>query len=343
MQPITQFWLSVRRFIRWLGPARSWAIFGLLAGTGFISILMNVVLADPNTTASAAANVRLFQSGLVAVFIVGTMLIILGRMPNEERRQALIYIAPGVFALALGLVFWQFFGFFLAIGLGWIVIVPIATRSRIRREYSTAVKHLRKSEYKEAIDVMTTLIEAEPEVADHYRFRAELYRLWNKLKKARNDYQRVMTLTPESGIGYNGMAEVLLQDGEYEAALPYAQKALELEPLNWIASYNLGMIEDRLQQWQSALIHLQQALDAGIPDSRHRLLAHLWAARANHALGDDEAAHAAIAKLRREKAGLNEWKTIFESEQAAVLRQVLSTDVQLAERMIDSDSLDSLA
>jgi tetratricopeptide (TPR) repeat protein len=98
------------------------------------------------------------------------------------------------------------------------------------------------------------------------------------------------------------MAEVLLQDGEYEAALPYAQKALELEPLNWIASYNLGMIEDRLQQWQSALIHLQQALDAGIPDSRHRLLAHLWAARANHALGDDEAAHAAIAKLRRESS-----------------------------------------
>ena len=44
------------------------------------------------------------------------------------------------------------------------------------------------------------------------------------------DYEKVIELSPEAAIGYNGLAEVYLQDREYEQALGYGKKALELEP-----------------------------------------------------------------------------------------------------------------
>ena len=50
------------------------------------------------------------------------------------------------------------------------------------------------------------------------------------------------------GVGYNGLAEVHLQSGEYDKALPFARQALEHEPDEWVPAYNLGMIEDRLTQ-----------------------------------------------------------------------------------------------
>src|SRR5258708_36877957 len=93
---------------------------------------------------------------------------------------------------------------------------------------------------------MWDLTKKGPETADHRRFRAELFRLSGKLKRARSDYEKVIELTPDSGVGYNGLAEVYLQDSEFETALGYASQALDHEPDHWVAPYNLGMIEDRL-------------------------------------------------------------------------------------------------
>ena len=45
---------------------------------------------------------------------------------------------------------------------------------------------------------------------------------------------------------HNGLAEVELQAGRFEAAQKAAHKAQELAPQEWVAAYNLGMIEDRL-------------------------------------------------------------------------------------------------
>ena len=51
-----------------------------------------------------------------------------------------------------------------------------------------------------------------------------------------------------------------------------------------------------------------------------------------------------MQKIRRERTGLEEWNTIFESEEAAVLRNVLLDDIQLAERLVDGKlALNALA
>ena len=117
-------------------------------------------------------------------------------------------------------------------------------------EYQQAVKHLRKSEYAEAVKSMDSLIKQEPRDPNHYRFRAELLRLWGKLDRAKKDYQRMTELDPKSAVGYNGLAEVYLQAGDYDDALEAGQRAAELAPDEWVALYNLGMIEDRLGRSQ---------------------------------------------------------------------------------------------
>ena len=328
---------AVRRFINWLGPERSRLLFMLLALTGLISLILNAVGQQQQW-------VRLVQSVLFIIFLIGAVVIIVWRFPQQDRRQLLTVIAPALVAMSLGLLFPNLMLFFLPVAVGWLVISLLAMRGRVRREYQIAIKHLRNGEYKEAIAVMTSLIEQEPKIADHYRFRAELYRLSAKIKKAREDYQRVIELMPDSGVGYNGLAEVYLQDGEYELALPYAQKSLEMEPEHWVSAYNLGMIEDRRGNWPAAIAPLKQALTLGIPDSRHRLLTHLWLARSYYRQGQLEQATAEVKEMQREHDGLHEWNTIFESEEAAVLKDVLLEDVTLAAKLLeDQASVELLA
>jgi tetratricopeptide (TPR) repeat protein len=304
-------------------------LFGLLASTGLISLILNAVGQDQ-------ASVRLAQSVLVIVFLAGAVLTIVLRFPPQDRRQTLFVVGPALVAMSLGLLFPHLMLLFLPIAVGWIVIAIVGLRARVRREYVQAIRHLRNREYKEAIDIITEVIADEPKMADHYRFRAELYRLSARLKKAREDYQRVVDLQPDSGVGYNGLAEVYLQDGEFDAALPFAEKAQALEPNEWVPAYNLGMIQDRRGDWVRAIPALTRALELGIPDSRHRLLTHLWLARAHFHRGEAEQCDAAFAHLRREEAGLKEWHTIFESEEAAVLKAVLLEDVTLAGKLLDA-------
>jgi Tfp pilus assembly protein PilF len=327
---------AIQRFIYWLGPARAWTLFALLAFTGLVSLILNAV--QPRTQ-----TITLVQSLLAIAFLIGAVVVVVTRFTGQERTQIGLLIGPAAGALAIGVLFPQIFPAAAAIGAGWLVIAPITARSRIRREYQAAIKAMRKNDYNTAIKVMNDLIKAEPKQADHYRFRAEVYRLAGKPKRAKTDFEKVVSLTPESGVGYNALAELHLQTGEYDEALNFGQKALELEPRHWVAAYNLGMIEDRMGRWADAIEHLRRALDAGMSDSRHRLLAYLWIARAQVALGKIDEAQTALEGMKREKRGMREWKTIFESDQADVLRDVLLADVELAEKLVeDMVDLDAL-
>ena len=135
-------------------------------------------------------------------------------------------------------------------------------------------------------------------------------------------------------MAYNGLAEVELQGAPYEDARRAAQKAHELSPDEWVAAYNLGMIEERLRQDDAGLSHLSNALALDIPDSRHRLLVHLYLWRIHQRRGDQKLASGALAALKREKAGLEEWQVIMSADEAQALRAVLSDDIDEARRLI---------
>lgn len=323
------------RFIAWLGVGRARFIFGLLAITGLLSLMLNAI--EP-----PEAWIPTAQTALAALFLVGAAAAVITRFDGLERRQILILIAPALGALILGLFVPQWFAALAVIAVGWIAVALIAGRAGVRREYQRAIKHMRKGQYEPAIAILSDLIKAEPQQAEHRRFRADLYRLAGNLRKAKADYEKVAALMPQSGVGYNGLAEVYLQEGNYERAFEYGLKAHALEPNHWVTAYNLGMIADRMGKWTEAIAYLKRALAAKMPDSRHRLLSYLWLLRAYSFTGEEAGAREALAALRSEKRGLREWQIIFESEQAAILRRVLGEDVALAQELAECDQAAAL-
>jgi tetratricopeptide (TPR) repeat protein len=312
-----------------LGPARVRAFILLLSITGLVSLILNTIVNQYDW-------VRTVQSLLALVFILGSVIIFGGRLNREEQMRWAAILGPAIGALLLAMFILPNLALpLLGAALGWIVAAVFIFRGRTRMEYQRAIKHLRKQEYADAVKVMDELIKVEPDQPNHYRFRADILRLWGKLGPARRDYKKMVELAPESAVAYNGLAEVCLQAGDYAEAKQAGLKALELAPEEWVAAYNLGMIEDRLGESKAAIEHLQAALQFKVPDVRHRLLIYLYLARAYNRLGDTTSASAQVEALKSQRSGLEEWQTILVSDMATVLRTVLAEDIQTAHDLID--------
>ena len=112
----------IKRFQLFLGPARLRSLFLLFAGTGLASLILNAVVNQYDW-------VRPVQSLLALVFIVGALVIILGRLSPEERGRWIAVLIPAVIAIFIGLVIVpQYAAVLLGGSLGWIVagLVPHA-------------------------------------------------------------------------------------------------------------------------------------------------------------------------------------------------------------------------
>lgn len=312
-----------------LGPARARALVLLLGITGLISLILNAFVDQGEW-------VRPAQTALVLVFLVGAAMIVGGRMRREERIRWALILAPSLGAILLGVtVLPQYLTPLLGAAAGWVIAGAFIFRQRVPKEFSDAIKFLRKGQYEESVKAMDAAIKNDPENENYYRFRAEVFRMWGKLDRARRDYQRMTELAPDSAVAFNGLAEVYLQSGKFDLAREAGLKAYDLAPAEWVAAYNLGMIEDRLRDSQRAVEHLRRALALRVPDVRHRLLIHLYLARAYTRLGDLDAAQAELAEIKRHRSGLEEWQSILQHDEAAALREVLAADVQLAQDLID--------
>jgi len=319
----------INRFLMFLGPARARTLLFLLLITGAISLGLNTV--------TSSADVRSVQTLMVIVFIVGALIIIGGRLESSARSRFLAILLPAMGAVLIGvLALPTLLPFLMAGAIAWIVAGLFLFRSRIPMGYQRAIKLLRKSKFAEAIDEIDAVIKEEPNTPGHYRFRAELLRLSNKLDRARRDYQTMIELAPDAPDAYNGLSEVFLQMGKFNDARDAAVKASEIAAGDWVALYNLGMIEDRIGTLSLSVIeHLQNALNAKVPDERHRLLIYVYLARAYARLGELDQAQAQVDSVKRNRTGLQEWQKILESDQAVTLKAVIGADVEMAQALID--------
>lgn len=317
-----------RRFMVFLGPARIRVLFLLLAFTGLASLMLNVAEDASDWVTDA-------QTVLVLVFVFGSAVIVGTRLDAYDRGRMIGLLLPAFVAVVIGVLLLPDLSLlFVGLAVGWVVAGLFLFRPRGPMEYQQAVKLMRKSEYADAVKVMDGLIKEESENPNHYRFRAEILRLWGKLDRARRDYEKMAKIEPESAVAYNGLAEVLLQKQDYEAAQLAATRANELAPGEWVALYNLGMIEDRIGDSDAVVDHLESALTLKVPDARHRLLIHFYLVRAHVRLGNTEATLEQLQKLKRHSDGLEEWQTILASPQAGTLREVIGADIELANKLI---------
>lgn len=322
----------LRRFRIFLGPVRFKAFVVLLGITGIASLLLNI-LAERLPWATAA------QSFLLAVFLTGASYLILSRLTREERLRWLAVIVPAALAIVIASALLPHLtGLFAGAGIGWIVAgIFVFNSVGGPQNYKRAVRAMRKGDYPAAIKSITAQIKLEPAQGEHYRFRAELYRLAGKLDAAKQDYHKMIKLGQQTAIAYNGLAEVELQAGNYLKAFEAAETAYDMSPDEWVAAYNLGMIEDRLGRSARAIEHLRTALALKMPDSRHRLLAHLYLLRAHLRLGNSDGAAGALDAMKREKTGLEEWQVIMSADEAHALRDVLSKDIAYARDLIQDE------
>lgn len=324
---------QLREFQTWLGEGRFWALLGMLVVTGFASLILQFVNSQ---------NAIISQNALLAAFLVGAILIVGSRMTVEQRGRWASILTPSFGLVLLGAVFLpQYFGVLLGAAFGWAVIgLFLFGNTNTPMQYREAIKAMRQQDYKKAVETMDELIKQEPGIANHYRFRAELLRLWGKLGRARRDYQTMIEKSDndaDRAVAYNGLAEVDLQANKYQDARMAAEKAYDLAPEEWVAAYNLGMIADRLQDDDLVLDSLQKALAVKIPDSRHRLLVYLWQIRAYLHKNQPQAAEQALNNLKKEGKGLKEWQKILPDDHATVLRAVLEADVELADQLINDE------
>ena len=312
----------------WLGPVRLWALFLLLAVTGLASLMLNAI--DRGETAWVTPT----QNILVVVFALGAAVIIGSRMDPFERGRWLGILAPAFGLVLLSVLFArERLLLFMGGALGWIIVALFMLRSRRPMAYQEAIKAFRKSNYQDAVAAITDLIKQEPDRPEHYRLRAEFLRVWGKLDRAKKDYEKVASLSPDDWLGLHGVAEVELQRSRLDAARRAAEQAYMLDPEQWVITYNLGMIEDRANNPEAALRYLDEALAYKGIDNHYRFLMHFYRARNYARLGEKEAAEAAVRQLKSLGGGLNQWQIILQSEQADTLRAVLEDDIRAAEAL----------
>ncbi|MCY4022698.1 MAG: tetratricopeptide repeat protein [Anaerolineaceae bacterium] len=324
-------------FLRF-GTARLRAVFLLIALTGLASLVLNALDARENPWTTPLQTLLAFSVPVGAIFIY------VSGLDPSSRRRSIIILLPMALALVLTLVVEANLRLPLAgVALGWALAGWFLFRPKQPRQVQQAIRALRRGRHREALAAMDEIIRLEPKVAAHYRLRAEILRLDGNLSRASRDYRRMTDLAPGDAGAWNGLAEVLLQARRHQEALEAAREAARLAPGDWVASYNQGMIEDRLGLARPALEHAGEALAANVPDARHRLLLNLYLARARMRLGDRAGAEKALRHMRRERKGLEEWQRLLAHEQAATLRKVLEGDIQLALALMQDDAaLDGL-
>ncbi len=316
-----------------LGTARLRALVLLLAVTGLASLLLNAFDADAMPWVTSA------QTLLALSVPIGALAILVSSLEPAARVRWLVILLPVAGALLLGLTGEPRLLLPLAgVALGWALAGIFLFRPRQPQLAQQAIKALRRGQYEDALAAMDALLLTEPEVAAHYRLRAEILRLAGDLARARDDYLHMTRLTPQDASAWNGLAEVLLQAGQHEEARDAGLRALALAPEDWVAYYNLGMVEDRLRLPREASVHLREALSRRVPDARHRLLLRLFLMRALVRLDDRAGAQETLQQLRGERSGLQEWQRLLVHEQAAPLRKVLAEDIQLAQALMDEDA-----
>jgi tetratricopeptide (TPR) repeat protein len=313
-------------FSNFLGPTRLNLLFLLLGITGLASLMLNAVEGE---------GVTAIQTGLFLVFFTGSLLILFSALSPFQRGWWLGILTPSFVLVVLGAtVLREQNGLMLGLAFGWIIAAQFVFRPREPMAYQKAIKALRKDDYDTAISEIDALIKQAPRAAQHYHFRARLYRLSGKLSAARRDYKKIVDLEPDSAVGYNEWAELELQAGQYPAARTAALKAYELSGGDWVTAYNLGMIEDRMGLSAEALAHLDQALSHTVKDARHRLLIQLYRARALARLGRLDEAEQAVQQVKAEHKAVAAWRKLLSDSQADALRAVLATDVDTAEALI---------
>lgn len=177
----------------------------------------------------------------------------------------------------------------------------------------------------------TRIIEANPDVFEAYRLRAEAYLRLSEYKKAAADYDayaRLLEAGSYPARDYNNLAWKYVagpqQIRDPEKALPLALKAVELEPENFNSVNTLGVVYYRCGQFDNAIETLLRRVEGD--KNGGNAIDFFFLAMSYHKLGQPNKAREAYDKAVQWwtaheplSAGWTEELTTFRAEADAVL------------------------
>ncbi|HZQ68958.1 MAG TPA: tetratricopeptide repeat protein [Terriglobales bacterium] len=108
-------------------------------------------------------------------------------------------------------------------------------------------------EYQQAIELYTRSIAAFPS-AEAYTFRGWTYSFMNDYDRAIADCLEAIRVDPEFGNPYNDIGAYLIEQGKWDDAIPWFEKAIK--SLRYDARcyphFNLGRVYEHRHQWEKA-------------------------------------------------------------------------------------------
>lgn len=136
-------------------------------------------------------------------------------------------------------------------------------------KFVDAIDHLgivyrRQNRLEEAEAMYLRSIELNKENTVPFINLAVIYRIWGRLNDAFQLYSHVVQIQPNYPEGYYGMGEWLYIAGNYEYAIAFFDRAIELyneinSPVVYDAYYYKGMILYSFNEYDEALYYLEEA------------------------------------------------------------------------------------
>ena len=127
--------------------------------------------------------------------------------------------------------------------------------------FRRAYEHQQKGEYEEAIELYSHSIEAFP-TAEAYTFRGWAHSFQNNYTQAIADCRRAIKVDPDFGNPYNDIGAYLIEQGQWDAAIPWLTKALTAPRYEsyFFPYFNLGRVYEHRREWNKAGEHYRRAL-----------------------------------------------------------------------------------
>jgi|GEM_PF-3143942 len=123
------------------------------------------------------------------------------------------------------------------------------------------------STYAERIDIMTKVIELEPDKATHYYNRGVIYAYSDEYDKAFADYSKALELNPNHTGALGNRAVIFSDRGEYDNAVSDCERSVAVDPHSF-AAFNLpnfiferGKQRMKEKQYDAAIKSFTQVID----------------------------------------------------------------------------------
>ena len=125
---------------------------------------------------------------------------------------------------------------------------------QVDRLYQSGVEQMKSGELRKAIATFTRIVELKPDFAEGWNKRATLYFLTGEYRKSLADCAEVIKRNPYHFGALAGYGQIYLRLEDYDRALDYFQRALEVNPNMGGVKRSVLLLEQLIEQRRRKMI-----------------------------------------------------------------------------------------